>query len=209
METNLGFKFEPVKFLTSAFRPGGLYIPGFFKTAWNNIFKPSTKSSPSPLPTGTPKTAEVKWDPNRWRGTRPPEVITIAPPKEVAKKLPSLSYEIAPWTAPRANVASSFLNKVWDVLKWPTETFLKYYQTKKSLEYASKLAEAEIQSQKAAQAVAEAQQRIAQIQHLSEQQQAGLSNILSEEALRKYGKYFVPIALGLVVTMLLIAREKK
>ena len=34
-KTNLGeFKFEPIKFLTSAFRPGGMDIPAFMTAPW-------------------------------------------------------------------------------------------------------------------------------------------------------------------------------
>ena len=112
METNLGFTFEPIKFISSAFRPGGVYV----RLPWI-----SSGSSPTPPPAGTPKTAQIKWE-VPWEGTRPPDVVTVVPPEQVAARLPSLSYEIAPWTAPRTTVIPDMFPKVVDTLKWGVVT---------------------------------------------------------------------------------------
>jgi len=191
-------KFEPIKFATSAFRPGGLYI----RLPWI-----SSGFSPTPAPTGTPKTAKIKWD-IPWKGTKPSDIVTVVTPEKVAEKLPSLSYEIAPWTAPKVGVSTSSLDKIWDFLNWGANNFLKYYSAKQSSKYYSKMAEAQIESEKAAKAVAEAQARIAQAQAQSQAYQKEVSNSLSKKALKKHSPYFLPIALGLAVTMVLISGEK-
>ena len=194
-------KFEPIKFITSPFRPGGLYI----RLPWM-----SHGSSPTPPPAGTPKTVNIKWDISRWKGTKPPEVVTVVPPEKVAEKLPSLSYEIAPWTAPKASVLSSpsFLDKAGEYLKWGVDTFLKYRTMKESQKFYSKLAEAQIEAKKAEQAIAETQARIAQLQKEALKEEKGKEKKLSQEALKKYTPYLLPIAVGLTVAMILTARKK-
>ena len=178
-----------VKFITSPFRPGGLYIPGWFGA------KPTTTVRP--------------WQNKSVKLT----TENVVSPEEVAKKLPSLSYEILPQATPRATVVpnqmSDHLSTLSDILKWGTNNFLKYYSTKQSAEYASKMAEADIESQKAAKAIAESQARIAQLQAQQQSYNRGVSNLLSKEALAKYSSFLLPAAVGLTVVMLLIAAEKE
>ena len=175
---------HPIKFLTSAFKPGGVYIPGWFGA------KPATTVHP--------------WANKAVKLT----TENVVPAAEVAKKLPSLSYKISPAASPTATVLPNQLSNVSDILKWGANNFLKYYSTKQSGEYASKMAEAQIESQKAAKAIAESQARIAEAQAKSESYQHGISNLLSKEALGKYSPYLVPLAIGAVIVMILITRRK-
>ncbi|OQX87773.1 MAG: hypothetical protein B6D55_02370 [Candidatus Omnitrophica bacterium 4484_70.2] len=178
--------------------------PSYIRLPWL-----SHGSSPTPPPAGTPRTAKVKWN-LPWEGTKPPETVIVAPPEEVAKKLPSISYKIAPWTAPKATVLSSpsFLDKAAEFLKWGADTFLKYHTMRESQKFYSKLAEAQLGIKRAEQAIAEAQARIAQLQEKALRKEKEERKILSQEVLKKYAPYLLPIAVGLTVVMILTARKK-
>ena len=192
-----------------------------------NMFNPTTIPTPAPEPAGTPFTLSTKLEiPSLTESflqqtapslplptlTSPTTFTDITKPFEVPSQVQSAFYRVEhglPLSAKVPSTSSSWLSNILDVLKWGTDTFLQYYQTKQSMDYASKMAEAEIESQKAAQAIAEAQARIAQSQAQSQAYQRGISNLLSKEALKKYAPYFIPIAIGLVVAMVLVAKGKE
>ena len=208
-KVDLGSGFHPIKLLTSPFRPGGAYI----RLPWMRH-----GSSPTPPPTGTPYTSPIAIPSLKetLEERTAPSLLVPSSTSDISLKLTpeqtdAAYYRITHDLPVSADVPSSspgWLNTTSDILKWAGNNFLKYYQTKQSMNYASKMAEAEIESQKAAKAIAEAQSRIIQSQQQSQPFLQRAGNMLSQEALKKYSPYLIPIAIGLIATMLLTARRR-
>ena len=176
--------FHPIKFATSAFRPGGVYIPGWFGKQPTTTVRPWANKSVALT------------------------VKNVASPTEVAKAMPSLSYAIAP-VASASSVPASFLPKTMNLLNWGADKFLDYYKSKQTGQYLSKMAQAQLESQKAAQAIAEAQARTAENQAKIESYKHGIENLLSKESLKKVSPFIIPTAIALTVAMILISRKKE
>jgi len=170
------------------------------------MFQPPTFSTPSPEPAGTPSTLPSLKEAFLEEIAPLPKLPDISL-KPTPQEFQSLYYRIS--TSPTStSVPSSFLDKAGEFLKWGVDTFLKYHTMRQSQRFYSDLAKAQIEAKKAEQAIAEAQARIAQLQKEALEEEKGEEKKLSQEALKKYAPYLLPIAVGLTVVMILTARKK-
>ena len=126
-----------------------------------------------------------------------PEMVT-APPVSAISTIAKVATKVAP--AP-----TNIFTTVWDTIKGPAETFLDFFLTKGKLEAATSIAQSQADSQRAVQAVVEAQERAAAAQT---QQQKEAQGILSTEAWKKAIPYVIPIAAGLAIVALLLVVKK-
>ena len=126
-----------------------------------------------------------------------PEMVT-APPVSAITTIAKVAAKVAP--AP-----TNIFTTVWDTLKGPAETFLDFFLTKGKLEAATSIAQSQADTQRAIQAVVEAQERTITAQR---QQQKEAQGILSTEAWKKAAPYAIPIAAGLAIVALLLVVKK-
>ncbi len=186
-----------------------------------NMFNPTIIPTPAPEPAGTPFTLSTKLQipslkesflertaPSLPVPTSISDITLRMEPRQVESAFYRVQHRL-PLSTNLPSTSTDWMSKAWKFLDWGVDNFLKYYSAKQSGRYYSKMAEAQIESEKAAKAIAEAQARVAQAQTQSQAYQREISNLLSKEALKKYSPYLLPVALGLVVTMILVAKGKE
>jgi len=125
-----------------------------------------------------------------------PAMVT-APPAEAAATIAKVAAKVAPPT--------NMFTQIWDTIQGPVDTFLDFFLTKGQVEAATSIAQSQADTQRAVQAVVEAQERIVVTQT---QQQKEAQGILSTEAWKKAAPYAIPIAAGLAIAALLLVVKK-
>lgn len=182
-EVDLGFVFEPFKFLSAIGKNMvDFFVPGptVFASKAAYFLPPEAASTIARIAPWTVETVST-------------------PPISAGPTIAKIAARVAP--AP-----TNLFATVWDTLKGPTETFLDFFLTKKQYEAAASIAQSQADTQRAAQAVVEAQERVLQ-------QQREAEGILSADTWKKAAPYAIPIAAGLAIVALLViigrGREKK
>ena len=149
-----------------------------------------------------------------------PKITTYAPPPEALATIASIRpWTVSQFTAPPVSAArtiaqvaakvapapTNMFTTIWDTIKGPAETFLDFFLTKGKLEAATSIAQSQADTQRAVQAVVEAQERATAAQI---QQQKEAQGILSTEAWKKATPYVIPIVAGLAIVALLLIVKK-
>ena len=98
------------------------------------------------------------------------------------------------------------INVVWENLKAPTQTYLKYSTDILQAKYAAEINQSYADAQRAKY---EAEKRVAESILAQQQQQSITQKLLSIEAWKKATPYVIPIAAGLAIVALLLLRRKK
>jgi len=198
MEVDLGVAFQPFAFLSAIAKNFiDFFVPG------PTIFASKIPQVTTPVSTITNMLAQPSLD----LKIRPPDITlfetTLIKPTTITfeELMPTFPSAIS---APVATTGNIFTT-VWDALKGPTETFLDFFLTKGKLEAATSIAQSQADTQRATQAVVEAQERATAAQI---QQQKEAQGILSTEAWKKAAPYAIPIAAGLAIVALLLVVKK-
>ena len=197
-KVDLGVAFQPLAFLSAI----GKNIVNFL-TPGPAIF-PKVTQVATTLPTSS--LADILAQPVLDLKLRPSDSwINIPSMETYAAEALKLSELPIPGSIPTTVTTGNIFTTIWDTLKGPAETFLDFFLTKGKLEAAASIAQSQADSQRAVQAVVEAQERAIATQT---QQQKETQGILSTEAWRKAAPYVIPIATGLAIVALLLVVKK-
>ena len=126
-----------------------------------------------------------------------------APTLPTTYAIPTLTYTSTPTTSTWVDN----LTKVMQAIQTPLSVVSNLLSSRSQAEAATEIAKSQIEAQKAAIAISEAETRLVQTQIQQEQE---AKKILTTEAWKKISPYAIPAAVGLaIVAALLLLRRKK